>query len=179
MKRYAERVTDWNLEDRSQFENLDIFVGIPTVFNAGNLKAGPFLTRQEELHEFQMTIKDSYGQDGDFPEYNPLFYSISDISVTQDGKGLGFGPLEDYQTIPVASFEFQLDKNDQAGDQSSKLTVIDLPLLHKKIHYHIAQQETCLGTHGFFDIEEKTCTTVHKLAKVCVKVEMNEDQWEI
>ena len=34
-------------------------------------------------------------------------------------------------------------------------------------------QETCLTLHGFFDIEERSCITVHRLVKVCLKVRLD------
>ena len=42
-------------------------------------------------------------------------------------------------------------------------------------------QETCLALHGFFDIEERSCITVHRLVKVCLKVKLDEQtgQWSI
>ena len=36
-------------------------------------------------------------------------------------------------------------------------------------------QETCLQIHGFFDAEQKSCTTVHRLVKVCLRVVAQED----
>ena len=49
------------------------------------------------------------------------------------------------------------------------------------IHYHVNSQDTCIGKNGFFDIEEKTCVTVHRLAKVCIKVKLDEttNKWVI
>ena len=45
-----------------------------------------------------MTLKDSYGRDdaGALPQYDPLYYSLIDISVTDAEKGLGYGALTNY-----------------------------------------------------------------------------------
>jgi len=34
--------------------------------------------------------------------------------------------------------------------------------------------------HGFFDVEERSCTTVHRLAKVCLQTVFSAEsgQWE-
>ena len=76
--------------------------------------------------------------------------------------------ITDYQVIPTATFEFKVGQN-------SNVTIKDLPLLSNYVHYHVMQQETCLGTHGFYDMEEQTCTTVHRLQKVCLQVKFDEE----
>ena len=53
------------------------------------------MAQEDELHEYKMSIKDSYGEDGDLPEYSPLFYTLADISVTSKAW-LGLGVIEDY-----------------------------------------------------------------------------------
>lgn len=77
-----------------------------------------------------MTIKDSYGRDENaLPEYKPLFYTISDISVTSEVQGLGLGLVENYHDTPRTSFKFEISEN-------SVLTLEDVPLVKKKVHYH-------------------------------------------
>ena len=79
-----------------------------------------------------MTIKDSYGSRDDdaLPEYKPLFYSISDISVTSEVNGLGLGNIENYHDTPQTSFKFEI-----SGD-NSVLSLEDVPIIRKKVHYH-------------------------------------------
>ena len=77
-----------------------------------------------------MTIKDSYGRDENaLPEYKPLFYTISDISVTSEVQGLGLGLVENYHDTPRTSFKFEIS-------EKSVLTLEDVPLVKKKVHYH-------------------------------------------
>lgn len=81
-----------------------------------------------------MKIKDSYGRDdGELPEYLPLFYSLIDINVTDsenNQNGLGYGAIKNYQETPLTSFDFEIGEN-------SKVTITDVPLIHKRINYHV------------------------------------------
>ena len=56
-----------------------------------------------------------------------------------------------------------------------------MPLLRKEVHYAIPGVETCHLMHGFYDLEQKTCTTVHQLSKVCFKIVYDNDEasWSI
>ena len=48
------------------------------------------------MHEFKITLKDRYGKDGFMPKYSPIFYTLTDISITSD-EGLGLGAVENYE----------------------------------------------------------------------------------
>ena len=56
-----------------------------------------------------------------------------------------------------------------------------VPLLKLQEHTHLKRPETCLHAHGFFDVEKLTCTTVHRLASLCVKLDYEKDakEWHL
>ena len=82
------------------------------------------------------------------PEYDPLFYTLTDISITSDA-GLGLGSIKNYMNTPVASFDFEIaaaiaeGSSDDSTDSFVRIT--ELPLITKQVHYHVDSQETCIG----------------------------------
>lgn len=61
------------------------------------------------------------------------------------------------------------------GEQSELIKINEIPLVRKETMLHIVTPEACVSQHGFFDVEQKKCTTIHRLAKVCLKVDQSED----
>ena len=55
------------------------------------------------------------------------------------------------------------------------LTLPEVSLIRLMNQFHRISQESCVQFHGFFDVEAKLCTTVYRLAKVCVQVEKDKD----
>ena len=65
------------------------------------------MAQEDELHEYKMSVKDSYAGDGGMPEYSALFYTLADISVTSK-EWLGLGAIKNYQTTPTTTFDFEI-----------------------------------------------------------------------
>ena len=74
----------------------------------------------------------------------------------------------------MTSFDFEISQKSEPTSPASHVSLKDLPIIEQKSHYQVDSQETCLGLHGFFDIEERSCITVHRLVKVCLKVKLDE-----
>ena len=102
------------------------------------------------------------------PQYEPLYYSLIDISVTDVESGLGYGTLTNFQETPLIRLDFEING-------SSTIEITDLPLIKKKVNYHVNSQINCNGIHGFFDMEEKSCTMAYQLTKVCLKVKYDKE----
>ena len=65
-------------------------------------EAGPLFSKEKEVHSFNMTVRDSYG---DLPVYKPLYDTLDDVSITETLK---LGPIESLQTLPKTSFTFRV-----------------------------------------------------------------------
>lgn len=153
---------------RPPFRDLNINVRIVDApENSPN--SGPFTSREEELHEYKLSIKDSYGNEGVLPEYTPLFYTISDVNLisTDQQPGLGISSIKSYQTAPKATFEFDILEDNEKVD---RIQLPAVPVISKEVHYHLPGPESCHATHGYFDQEERTCVTIHRLAKICASL---------
>ena len=73
----------------------------------------------------------------------------------------------------MTSFDFEIGQKSDSTSPISLVSLKDLPIIEQKSHYHVDSQETCLALHGFFDVEERSCITVHRLVKVCLKVRLD------
>ena len=63
------------------------------------------------------------------------------------------------------------------------INVAALPLvrMEESSHVHHSTPEMCLRAHGFFDVEQRVCRTLHRLASVCVKLDFNKQdkEWHV
>lgn len=153
---------------RPKFRDLNISVRIKDV-PENSLDSGLFTAREEELREYKLSIKDSYGNEGVLPRYTPLFYTIADVSLISSDQqpGLGISSIENYQTTPKAVFEFKIEED---AMQLASVELPAIPVISMEVHYHMPGPESCHATHGYFDLEERTCVTIHRLSKVCASL---------
>jgi len=96
------------------FNNLDIKV------STDDKKSPSFDLNNEEIEQFMVTKHDSYGMNmDDFPDYNPLYYSISELNLTGT---LGNGELiERFSENVNRTFVFSIGDND-------RVSVVGVPL---------------------------------------------------
>ena len=102
LNEYTDKVKQWNLTSRIKFEDLDIRVGISDSENF----IGPLMPVREEMSEFNLQVRDSYGDKTILPDYSALFYSLKEVSVTKGEKanGLSFGPIESIEAAQAKVF---------------------------------------------------------------------------
>ena len=82
--------------------------------------------------------------------------------------GLGLGSIQSFDSVQRIAFKLVLN-----GTDSIRLP--EMPLIRTETRQHLSAPSVCLNTHGFYDVEREVCTTVHRLAKVCVTVIYDEE----
>ena len=160
-----------------RFTNLEIYINVP---QEDQILIGPFEVKNQEEQEFQVGIQDSYyeGVTDSAPSYNPLFYMASHVNVVGTGtpahpeNGLDYGAILEYSDDLIMDINVQID--------SSVVLITGIPLMQRQIHHHGSSYQ-CNRLQGHFDVETSSCTFYEQLAKVCVKVNLNEESgnWEL